>query len=99
MNNVWAFLGISEAHQKVGSMQIAVYTDPVLSAGGSNLTDPIAWICLLTQAGLLSGLLFWPRSPLYIAPAQMLEPGNGAISVANSETPAASSGQPRPDPL
>jgi membrane protease YdiL (CAAX protease family) len=70
MNNVIALLAPTVPGQPT-VLAAVIYTDPVYMAGGSRMFDPI------THAGMLAGLvalivlLFWRRSPFYLAPAPL----------------------------
>ncbi len=86
MNNVVALFAPTVPGQPT-ALAVVVYTDPVYQAGGSRLFD------LTTHAGgalgiaLLLILLFWRRSPLYLAPAA--SPGPPADDVAAGQASAA----------
>lgn len=66
INNVWAMCILSTQPGQSNALSLAVYTDPVLSSGGSRLTDPYAYLEVLAGLALLWFLLTWPRSPLVL---------------------------------
>jgi membrane protease YdiL (CAAX protease family) len=54
-------------------MALIIFTDPVLAAGGSRLTMPMAYIELIGGQALLFTLFMWQRSPFHLPPAPLPE--------------------------
>lgn len=68
INNVWAMCVLATQPGQSGALALAVYTDPVLAAGGSRLTDAYGYLELLAGFALLWVMLTWRRSPFYLSP-------------------------------
>lgn len=68
MNNVLALLAPTVPGQPT-VLGLAIYTDPVYLAGGSRLLDPLTHAAGIVGVTLLLTMLFWRRSPFYLAPA------------------------------
>ncbi|HRK17407.1 MAG TPA: CPBP family intramembrane metalloprotease [Hyphomicrobiaceae bacterium] len=85
-NNVFAMLILASAPGEFGVSAYATYTDPVLAAGRSNLTDLEAWTALILGNATFLALVGLRASPLYVPPYE---------SVDASEPPPPSS-QDRP---
>lgn len=86
MNNVSALFLVASMPGGDPELSVAIYTDPILTAGGSRLLDPWGWIMTLLAFGLLLALLLWRGSPLQlpqreaIAAAPMAEPAPAATA-------------------
>lgn len=81
MNNVLALVLPTVPGQPT-VLGLVVYTDPVYVAGGSRLLDPLTHATGALGIALLLVMLFWRRSPFYLAPARgAVRPGD-SLSVA-----------------
>ena len=67
MNNVLALLTPTVPGQPT-VLGLAIYTDPVYMAGGSRLFDPLTHVAGAVGVTLLLTMVFWRRSPFYLAP-------------------------------
>ena len=74
INNVWAMCLVPTQPGQSSALAIAVYNDPILSAGRSRLTDPTAYLELGSGLVLLLVLLIWRRSPFYLPPHRPAAP-------------------------
>lgn len=84
MNNVLALLAPTVPGQPT-VLGLAIYTDPVYAAGGSRLFDPLTHAAGIVGVTVLLTMLFWHRSPFYLAPAaDVARPADGAESEATS---------------
>lgn len=68
MNNVVALFAPTVPGQPT-ALALIVYSDPVYASGGSRLFDLTTHAVGAIGIALLLTLLFWRRSPLYLAPA------------------------------
>ena len=68
MNNVVALFTPTVPGQPT-ALALIVYSDPVYASGGSRLFDLTTHVGGAAGVALLLILLFWRRSPLYLAPA------------------------------
>lgn len=68
INNVWAMCIVPTEPGQSTALAIAAYTDPVLSAGASRLTDPKSYLEVGAGLVALLVLLCWKRSPFYLPP-------------------------------
>lgn len=68
MNNVWAMALMATEPGQSTALALSAYTDPMVAAGRSRLTDPYSYLELGTGLALLWLLLSWPGSPFYLAP-------------------------------
>jgi hypothetical protein len=66
MNNVVSLCILTSTPGSAFEFAIVKYTDPVLSAGGTHLTDPRAWAELVVGLAALWVLLTWRRSPFHL---------------------------------
>ncbi|MEL6290153.1 MAG: CPBP family intramembrane glutamic endopeptidase [Pseudomonadota bacterium] len=66
VNNSLIFLMIATEPGRVSTMVPFVYTDPVWSAGGSYLTNPVTYLEFGVGVAILAAMLFWRRSPFYL---------------------------------
>jgi membrane protease YdiL (CAAX protease family) len=82
INNVFILLRPG-APEEVGPLALVVYTDPVYAAGGSHLFNPATHAAQVVAPALLLVLLFWRRSPFYLAKAPL------PVSGDSQRTPAA----------
>ena len=71
MNNVLALVTPTVPGQPT-DLALAIYTDPVYVAGGSRLFDPFTHATALVGAVMLLTMLFWRRSPFYLAPPRLI---------------------------
>ena len=85
MNNVLALLAPTVPGQPT-VLGLAIYTDPVYAAGGSRLFDPLTHTAGIVGVTLLLTMLFWHRSPFYLALAA------DVVRPAGSAEPQAASG-------
>jgi len=74
INNVWAMCLVPTEPGQSTALALAAYTDPVLSAGRSRLTDPGSYLEMGSALALLLVLLVWKRSPFYLPPHLPTEP-------------------------
>ncbi len=70
-NNLIAGILVVTVPGSAPDMGLVVYTDPVLSAGGSRLKSPLAYVELATSMVALVVLLSWRRSPFYLPVAPL----------------------------
>jgi membrane protease YdiL (CAAX protease family) len=87
MNNVAALFAPTVPGQPI-ALALIVYTDPVYASGGSRLFDLATHATGAAGVALLLILLFWRRSPLYLAPAA--SPGlktDGAAAFGQAHAP------------
>ena len=98
MNNVYAMCLVATLPGYDNSFAVAVYTDPVLAAGGSHLLDLQAWFELIVVTLALWLLLTNARSPFHLAPVAVPDPSEPRSDVdavrsvqppAETEPPAA----------
>lgn len=75
INNVWAMCILPTQPGQSTALAIAAYTDPVLSAGASRLTDPKSYLEVAAGLMFLLVLLCWKKSPFYLPPHRPVEPG------------------------
>jgi membrane protease YdiL (CAAX protease family) len=68
MNNVWAFCIVSTEPGQSDALSLFRAVDRILLEGGTRLTDPLSWIGTAVLLALLTSLLAWRRSPLFIEP-------------------------------
>jgi uncharacterized protein len=80
------YLLLPDAPELITSLALAVYTDPVYTAGGSKLFDPQMHISTCLFLVLLLVLLLWRRSPFYLEKA--------AAPVATEPAPAVPAAAP-----
>ena len=78
MNNVHAMCLVATLPGYDNPFAVAVYTDPVLAAGGSHLLDPQAWLELGVVTLALWLLLTNARSPFHLAPVAVPEMASAA---------------------
>ncbi len=73
-NNLMAGLLIITVPGSAPDMGLAVFTDPILSAGGTRLKSPMAYVELIASMAMLVVLLAWRYSPfqLPVAPPPMI---------------------------
>ena len=85
MNNVLALVTPTVPGQPT-VLALAIYTDPVYVAGGSRLLDPLTHAAGIVGVTLLLTMLFWRRSPFYLAPAvaEPLPPDSAGYEIARS---------------
>ena len=84
MNNVVALLAPSVPGQPT-ALALIVYSDPVYASGGSRLFDLTTHVGGAAGVALLLTLLFWRRSPLYLAPAPPPSLPTGDATAAGQE--------------
>jgi len=87
MNNVLALFAPTVPGQPT-ALALIVYSDPVYESGGSRLFDLSTHAAGAAGVALLLILLFWRRSPLYLAPAA--SPGlktDGAAASGQAHAP------------
>lgn len=70
-NNLLAGILVITVPGSAPDMGFVVYTDPVLSAGGSRFKSPLAYAEMLTGLVMLMVLLGWRRSPFYLPVAPL----------------------------
>ncbi len=87
-NNVLSMMVIVTVPGSAPDMGLNVYSDPVLAAGGSRLTSPMAYVEMVVGIALLVALLAWKRSPFYVpaAPLPVL-PGDRPVPAPSTEPP------------
>lgn len=90
-NNLMAGVLVITVPGNAPDMGVVVFTDPVLSAGGTRLKSPAAYVELLASMAALVVLLAWRRSPFHLPIAPM--PPVAEVGPAN-EAPL----QPVPPP-
>ncbi len=66
INNVWSMCILANQPGQSPALALAVYTDPIISAGGSRLTDPYSYVEVAAGLALLWVLLTWRQSPLRV---------------------------------
>lgn len=69
-NNMFVFLVMMSEPGMDNNSALFTYTDPILSAGGSNLTNVWAWGAVFGSQAAMFVALLWHRSPFYIAPLE-----------------------------
>lgn len=72
-NNVFAMLILASAPGEFGVSAYATYTDPVLAAGRSNLTDLESWTALILGNAAFLALVGLRASPLYVPPYESVD--------------------------
>jgi membrane protease YdiL (CAAX protease family) len=87
MNNVLALVTPTVPGQPT-VLGLAIYTDPVYVAGGSRLFDPLTHTAGIVGVALLLTMLFWRRSPFYLAPPA---PGETTAPAAEPSKPSSTS--------
>ena len=101
-NNVFAILVLPAGGTEFALSGLGVYTDPVLAAGGTNLTNPEAWISIIGGIAMYVALIVWPRSPFHIAerkpefPADYNSPTEPPLQLPGDdfEEPSSTTGRP-----
>ncbi|MFM9940261.1 MAG: CPBP family intramembrane glutamic endopeptidase [Hyphomicrobiaceae bacterium] len=91
-NNLLAGILVITVPGSAPDMGLFVFTDPVLSAGGTRLKSPTAYIELGLSMSALVVLLSWRRSPFHLAeaplPAIPEPPQPAPVDVMPSDVPA-----------
>jgi membrane protease YdiL (CAAX protease family) len=70
------YLLFPDAPELVTKLALAVYIDPVYTAGGSRLLDPMTHLSFIAFVLLLLVLLLWRRSPFYLPRAPLPVPAD-----------------------
>ena len=76
-NNMSALLLVATLPSQSPAAALMSYRDPVLTAGGSNLTSIETWLAMLAGNGLFFLLLILPQSPFHVTPAPPAGPPIG----------------------
>lgn len=88
-NNLLAGVLVITVPGNAPDMGLVVFTDPVLSAGGTRLKSPLAYVELLASMVALVVLLAWRRSPFHlpVAPLPLPDTSTPADAVPDSDLP------------
>lgn len=78
MNNSFLFFLVASVPAGDPDAAIVVYTDPVYSAGGTYLLDPVTHLATAVATGMLALLLFNERSPICL-PRREAATADGAV--------------------